>query len=408
VPRRDKLSPPPAEDAPGYRPVPDRPGLLQHRFLLDGRRRSVYGRSPDDCRAKRAALEDAARQGATEFSPTLTLARWLDHWLAAAVRGKKRPATHRTYRELIIHQLKPFLGHRRLAELRPQHVERWQQALEAAGLAPSTRHAAQTVLRAALDHAVRQRLLPTNVAKLAASVPVPDPDVHPLDPAQVRLLLAAADRTEDAALYHLALAMGLREGELLGLRWADLELDGPRPTLAIRYQAQRGQLVPLKRRRAWSVWPLPPRLAAILRHHHDALPRRAGRAAERWEEHDLVFPGQHGKVRWAANLTRSFKRLLRAAGLPETTRFHDLRHSAASIRLLAGEPLWRVSKLLGHGSITTTSRTYAHFLAAEDEPTDPLEALLARPTEPPNGEARGYGEGYTRAGGPVLNSNWAE
>lgn len=356
-----------------WRERPD--GLLEFRFYLDGKRRSVYGRSKAACRKQRAQLEKAHFEGAVAEGGRTRLKAWLRHWLRVAVQGKKRQNTINGYTNNVEKHIVPHLGHLKLADLRPHHVERWLADMADDGLSDRTRQYAHTVLRAALRHAMNQGIIGHNPAARVASVKLDDPEVHPLTRQQVAALLAAVKGTPDEAFYHVALTFGMRQGELLGLRWADLELDGPKPTIAIRYQAQFGDLAQLKRRRDQTVWPIPSHVVQLLESHKEEQVKRAKRAATRWHVMGLVFPSNVGTVKSRHNLTREWKALLKRAGLPETTHFHDLRHTAATIRLQRGEPLWKVSKLLGHGSTAITARIYAHYLPGEDTDGDPLEGL---------------------------------
>jgi integrase len=170
-----------------------------------------------------------------------------------------------------------------------------------------------------------------------------------------------------AALYWTALLLGLREGELLGLRWQDVDLD--RQTLGIagaisRQKQANGRsrlvLVPTKTQAGARTLPLPALLCSILREH------KAGQDEERrgpgWEEHGLVFPSERGTPLEAGNLvSRSFKPALKRAGLADM-RFHDLRHTTASLLLASGVDTKTVSAILGHTSPAFTLATYAHVL----------------------------------------------
>jgi integrase len=172
------------------------------------------------------------------------------------------------------------------------------------------------------------------------------------------------DQLSDHALYAVALGLGLREGELLGLRWAgsinDPGIDLEHGEVRVYQQLQFGRLVQLKRSWHRRVLPLSPWLVTVLERHATLLAVERQLAGQKWREHGLVFASQVGTPRKAGNLWLSWKRLQKRLGLGEHT-FHDLRHTFATLALHAGVPLWKVSKLLGHRDITITLRVYGHL-----------------------------------------------
>src|SRR5262249_44924166 len=155
-----------------------------------------------------------------------TVGDWLTHWLAVAVKPPaRRLNTYLGYEARVRLDLIPALGHHRLAQLQPAHVEQWLRDARAGHLGPRTIQYAHAVLRTAREHALRQGLVYRNVAKLVEGIRAPRAEVQPLEPETVNAVLAAAAGDPLEAFYVLAITTGLRRGELLGLQWADVDLD---------------------------------------------------------------------------------------------------------------------------------------------------------------------------------------
>jgi integrase len=199
-------------------------------------------------------------------------------------------------------------------------------------------------------------------------------EVRVFTPEEARRLLDAARGDRLEALYSVALALGLRQGEALGLKWSDIDLDTG--TLRVRRASQRiphqgTQLVDTKTQRSRRTLVVPPIVIAALRAHRawQAMERLA--AGERWVDHDLVFPSARGTLADGPNITHRFHRLLQRASLPPM-RFHDLRHACASLLLVQGVHPRVVMETLGHSQISLTMNTYSHVLPAlQREAADP-------------------------------------
>ncbi len=242
-----------------------------------------------------------------------TLKDWLEHWLEDVVKRSKRPNTYLNYEQSVRVHILPRLGSKRLSALRRRDIDTWITDRERSGLGARTIHRLWAVLHSALEHAVSRD--------------------------QVRTLIAALANEHDAALYALELTTGLRQGELLGLRWARDEtrpgVDLERSEVRVTEQMQHGELAPLKRGASRRVLRLRPWLVALLVDHQDRQAELRLLAAQRWQEQGLVFPSRVGTPRRAGNAWLSWKRLLKRAGLPDY-KFHELRHTAASLALSEG------------------------------------------------------------------------
>ncbi len=199
-------------------------------------------------------------------------------------------------------------------------------------------------------------------------------------PDEARAFLGAARGDDLEALYRLALSTGLRQGELLGLKWEDLNIDGAE--LRVNHALQRFggalHLVPPKTVRSRRSVPIPALAVETLRTHRARQRDARLLAGARWHETGLVFATKWGTPIEPTNATRSFKRLLARAGLRQI-RFHDLRHSCATLLLVQGVSPRVVMEILGHSQISLTMNTYSHVIPAlQREAAARLDALLTR------------------------------
>jgi integrase len=285
-------------------------------------------------------------------------------WLET-VRGQIRASTHRRYSDLVRVHLIPGLGRINLAKLTAQQVQLFYTRTLASGLSPTTVHHVHGVLHRALDDAERMGLVHRNVSEQVRAPRRNAAEMQTLTEAQAQLFLETVANDRFAALYVLALTTGMREGELLALRWQDVDLE--RATLQVRLNVQEttGRYILAEPKTAYSR-----RSIALCAMAIDALlQHRARQNAERlhlgagWDTSlDLIFPNAIGGIMIPHNLAkRSFKRHLARAGLPNI-RFHDLRHTAATHLLSRGVHPKVVSEMLGHADIAITLRVYAHVM----------------------------------------------
>jgi integrase len=217
------------------------------------------------------------------------------------------------------------------------------------------------VLRNALESAVREEIIPRNVAKLV-QVSTPRYKVNRgLTAQQAKATMAAAADHRLSALYVLALYLGLRRGELLGLRWQDVDLEEGKLEVVNNLQRVGGalRLVPPKTQDSARTVPLPTVCAEALRAHQQRQTAERAEASPDWEDHGFVFPSRRGTPMEPDNLRRSWYQIRQAAGLG-TARFHDLRHTAVTLLLDVGAPPHVVQEIVGHSDIEVTMTIYAH------------------------------------------------
>jgi integrase len=314
-----------------------------------------------------------------------TVQQFLDTWLAQIVVPHSRVRTAESYAQIVRLYLVPHLGGQQLSKLTPEHVQAMINALAASGsadgspLAPRTVQYVRAVLRRALAQALKWNQVSRNVATL---VEVPRPVKHqiaPLTPAQGTLLLAIVTGHRLEVLYRVALSLGLRKGEVLGLRWDDVDFAARMLRVTGAVQRQGGKLARTAPKSESSIRTLavPDVLLTLLRAHQQRQNEERAVLGARWKDHGLVFPSEVGTPIEPRNLTRHFKTVLRKAGLPLTTRFHDLRHSCATLLIAQGVHPRVVMEILGHSQIAITMNIYGHVLAdTHREATDRVAGLF--------------------------------
>jgi integrase len=219
------------------------------------------------------------------------------------------------------------------------------------------------MLHKAFNDAERLRVVGRNVTKLVNVPRMAEAEIHPLSAEEARRLLDVASSERIYALYALALSSGMRESELLGLQWSEVDFD--RNLVRVRWQLQREDghwaWKPPKTKRSRRQIALASSSMQALRAHKDRQDTERATQGRLWEDHELVFCTRHGRPLSARNLLRRYKELLKKGGLPDI-RFHDLRHTAATL-LLAGKVNPKVvSEMLGHASIAITLDIYSHVL----------------------------------------------
>ncbi len=284
----------------------------------------------------------------------MTVGEFLDYWLAELLPGTVKPTTEASYADMTRRHLKPALGHVELAKLSRDDVRRFVRQLartkssrkdDDRTLSPRTVQYVHSILRRALEDARREELVGRNVAREVSPPRFERTEFVPLSPAEARRFLAAAADDRLYAVYVLALVLGMRRGEVLGLRWSAVDLD--RGTLRVQTSLRRvgDKLVfsSPKTRRSRRAIPLPRAVVKVLRDHKE---RQAVEQAEAevWADLDLVFTTSIGTPIEPRNLSRHFELLRERAGV-RRVRFHDLRHGCASLLFDLGVPLRMVMEI---------------------------------------------------------------
>jgi len=342
------------------------------------RRKPCYGSTEDEARDKMIEAQKRSDAGLPDES-NVRLAEYLRQWLAEVVKPQVRGRTYETYQRVVERHLVPALGRKRLHKLTPTDVRRFMTGKSADRLAPQTVTYMRSVLRSALAEAMRDGLVQRNVAALTKPPRVPRNEITPLTEAEARRLLHTSRTDRLGAFWLIAVSLGLRRSEILGLRWSRIDLDGR--TLRTTHGVQRvaGKLVldELKSRTSHRTLPLPRVVVDALREHRTRQASERLAAGPAWQDLDLVFCTQLGGPLDPRNINREFRSLLIRArvgveweGEPDDpagrwitrVRLHDLRHSCASFLLAQGVSARVVMEILGHSGIAITMNTYAHVL----------------------------------------------
>ena len=313
----------------------------------------LYGRTQAEVVDKLWLARQRIRRGDDAKPERVTLADYLAWWLENIAKPSVRPTTYRSYEGVIRNHLAPTkIAGVQIAQLRPAAI----QAVLAASKTPTRACAlAIGVLRQALDRAVDLHLLERNPAAGLKPPRVEHREMRVLSRDQVQAFLAAARADRYYALYALALFTGLRQGELLGLRWSDVDVVHGRLTVARTLSQQSLTAQPTKTRSSRRVVELGPAALQALREHR-----------ERYGDGERVFTDTGGSPVRASNLIRrSFHPALERAGIKRAgeaspIRFHDLRHTSATLMLQAGVHPKIVSERLGHASTMITMDVYSH------------------------------------------------
>jgi integrase len=325
------------------------------------------------------ALSDRA-SGFVFDADTLTLGGYLDRWLSHSVRGSVRQRTFERYEQIARVHIKPTLGRIKLKALTPTHVRGLYREKLDDGLAPRTVQYIHTTLRKALKEAVQDGLIPRNAADAVKAPRPAKKEINLLAPEQARIFLEVASRDRFEALYVLAIHCGLREGELLGLKWDDLDLEVGTLSVCrtLSETKEVGRMFEPPKNSNGRSTKLTPGGIEALRDHLARQLEEIKRAGDRYKDQGLVFPSQTGTPMNAKNLTaRSFKPLLAEAGLPRSVRLHDLRHTCATLLLGKGVHPKIVQELLGHATIAITLDTYSHVLPnMQSEAVKAIEEVL--------------------------------
>ena len=372
----------------------------------------VYGTTRKDAANKLAAKIADSNRGLPVATADGAVGDYLTYWLGSVAIHRLRENTHTRYATCIRLHLIPGLGTKKVARLTARDVRTFLDRLRttcqccAQGLdnekkaccaigeccqkrlSPLTVTYVHSVLKSALEHAVREDELPRNIARNVKTTAPRPGRFHPLTATEARQFLDTARSDRLHALYELALRTGLRKGELLGLHWEDLNLDSG--TASVRRSLQRTRAggltqLPTKTRASERRIALPTECIHSLKEHKQRQDKGRETAGPNWRDSGLVFTTPTGRPLDPANLTRRFRSFLDRAGL-RRIRFHDLRHSTATLLLEQGVDLVVIKELLGHAHIGVTAGVYAHVrLRLQRQAIDTLGNALCAQDDDPDG-----------------------
>lgn len=327
-------------------------------------RKKVSARSQTTAKSRLRELRDKVEHGHLPGGRVPTVAEWMTYWLESIAAKKNRPSTVAAYTTYVTRYINPLLGAHRLDRLTPEHITQAWAELATTGcpgkalakpLSPTTIHQAHVILSRALKVAVQRGHVTRNAATLMDAPAIGDAEIEVLTLDQARRVIDAAQGRRNAARTTVAFALGLRQGEALGLRWADVDLDAGMLTVSKSLGRVKGQglvLGPTKSKKPRPI-ALPTNLVADLRAQRKAQAAERLAAGSWWRDHDLVFCQPDGrpidpKADWQA-----WRELLASAQVP-TVRLHAARHTAATMLLALGTPEKVVMETLGHSRASIT------------------------------------------------------
>jgi integrase len=310
-----------------------------------------------------------------------TVKAWLHHWVEEIAKPSVRENTYAGYEVAVRVHLAPGVGAHRLDKLEPEHLERFYSKMLAAGSKPATAHQAHRTIRTALNHAMRRGHVTRNVASLAVPPRIEDEEVEPYDIEEVQRLLSEAAKLRNSARWSIALALGLRQGEALGLHWSDVDLKagilrvrknrlrpkylhgcggecGAKPGYCKQRVRKNEDTANTKSRAGRRVIGVPDELVRLLELHRQEQARDRARAGQEWVETGFVFTSPFGAPLVPSTDYDAWKQLLTDAEVRDG-RLHDARHTAATVLLILGVPERVVMQIMGWSSTAMAAR-YQH------------------------------------------------
>lgn len=342
------------------------------------KRRYIYGATAKEVQEKKTRLLADQLNGLPVEPSKQNLKQFLETWLEDTAKTSVAPRTYARYESLVRVHIVPALGNIALGKLSAQHLQRFYRQKQEAG-EHNIAKKCHVLLHRALGQALRWGLVPRNVADLVDAPRVPHKEMKVLTPEEAQKFLEAAQGDRFYALYALAIACGLRLGELLGLKWEDIDFGAG--TLQVRRQLQwvKGgpQFMEPKTKQSRRTIFLPPLAVTALKEHRKKQREERLRLADVWQDNGLVFCTEIGTPINPPNLhRRSFRPILERAGVTRV-RFHDLRHTCATLLLMEGTNPRVVQEQLGHSNIATTLGLYSHVLPSmKKQVADTMESIL--------------------------------
>ncbi len=352
-------------------------GSWRAQVSLKGKRISYTARDQQAARQWIRKIQAQIEQGLTYDDERTTLGKFLEGWLENK-RTQVRASSARAYVRVSRSYIEPRLGSIRLKDLAPGHIQKFYDDLLKSGLRAKSINLVHTVLRMCLEQALQLGLIIRNPAVLCKVPKSPKLEMKIWDENQVNKFLISIRGERNENLYYMALATGMRRGELLGLKWQDVDWAHQRIMVHRQVSNPEGGgfiFTEPKTARGRRSVQLGSEMIERLRDQLTKIDLMRAFSRERWQENDLVFPSHFGKAQICNNLTSEFRSLIEKSGLPQI-RLHDCRHTAASILLSRGIPPVIVAEMLGH-SVSTLITIYAHFIPGrQDEAAEVMNEVI--------------------------------
>lgn len=350
-------------------------GNWRAQVSLDGKRLSKSFSTRQQAIAWIKEINTQIERGLSFEGSRVTLAEFVAYYMRATDQAHRAETRRREEQVFRLYVLPP-LGHYRLKDLRPEHIQNLYNSMLAEGKSVHQVHYAHVVLRQALNMAQKLGLVTSAATSRVLLPQKPHKEMRVLDEGEVARLLEAARETRFESLLYLAVTTGMRTGELLGLKWDDIDWDAKTLRVERQVTANRREFTDTKTRYARRTISLGDRSVEMLRTQRQRLVLERQFAKDRWKEYGLVFPSTIGTPLTHMSLWKSFKKILRSANLPDI-RLHDLRHTSATLMLSHGVPLVVASRRLGHSKASITLDVYGHLLPSlQQQAADVMDDLV--------------------------------
>lgn len=350
--------------------------------LPDGTRKVFYGKKRSEVAAKLEEAANALRHGMLPMGTDVTLQEYLENWLENVHKPTIRLGSYLNYRKLLKNYLIPELGTIKLQKLTPPQISALYSKKINEGLSPKTVRDIHGVLHKALDNAVKWEMLPRNVCDAVTPPRNPRKEMNVLTIQQARILLDQVKAHRLEALLVLAITTGMREGEILSLRWQDIDFEDGNIQVqrTVSYLKGYGYVESEpKTDKSRRMIKLPVFVVDILKQRQVQQEGQRREVGKAWIEKGLVFTNAQGYYYSSSTLRKVFKRFLVSIDLPHM-RFHDLRHSAATILLTMKVHPKVVQEILGHSQISVTMDLYSHALPSmQDDVTKQWDGEFGKP-----------------------------